>query len=79
VFTRLPSGFLTRLSALGIASVMAMAMYKVHAVNGFFLNMPCLPDKGHGIEFNLALMGMALALVFTGGGAWSVDRLIWRK
>ena len=72
-------GFLTRLSALGIASVMAMAMYKVHAVHGFFLNMPCLPGKGHGIEFNLALIGMALALVFTGGGAWSVDRLIWRK
>jgi putative oxidoreductase len=72
-------GFLTRLSALGIASVMAVAIYKVHAVNGFFLNILCVPGKGHGIEYNVALIGMALALVLTGAGAWSVDRLIWRK
>jgi putative oxidoreductase len=72
-------GFLTRLSALGIASDMAVAMYKVHGVNGFFLNLQCVQGKGHGIEYNVALIGMALALVFTGAGSWSVDRLIWRK
>jgi putative oxidoreductase len=72
-------GFLTRLSALGIASVMAVAIYKVHAVNGFFLNIECVPGKGPGIEYNVALIGMALALVFTGAGAWAIDRLIWRK
>ncbi|MBP1752065.1 MAG: DoxX family protein [Geobacteraceae bacterium] len=72
-------GFLTRLSALGIAFVMAVAMYKVHGANGFFLNSYCLPGKGHGIEFNLALMGMALSLVFSAGGKWSIDRMLWRK
>lgn len=72
-------GFLTRLAALGIASVMAVAIYMVHGANGFFLNARCVPGQGHGIEFNVALMGMALALVFMGAGSWSIDRLIWKK
>jgi len=72
-------GCLTRLSAFGIASVMVVAIYKVHWVNGFFMNGACLPGKGHGIEYPLALLGMALSLVFTGGGSWCVDRMIWRR
>lgn len=68
-------GFLTRLSAFGIASTMVVAMYKVHWAGGFFLNGP----RGDGIEYNLALLGMALALVFTGGGAWSVDRYLFKR
>jgi putative oxidoreductase len=72
-------GFLTRLSGFGIASTMVVAMYKVHWVNGFFMNAACAPGRGHGIEFNLALLGMALALVFSGGGAWSVDRYLFKR
>lgn len=72
-------GCLTRLSALGIASVMAVAIYKVHLANGFFLNMSCQPGRGHGIEFNIALLGMALSLMFSGGGKWALDRLLWRR
>jgi putative oxidoreductase len=72
-------GCLTRLSALGVASVMVVAIYKVHLVNGFFMNWYCTPGKGHGIEYNIALLGMALSLVFTGGGKWSLDRLLWRR
>lgn len=68
-------GFLTRLSGFGIACTMGVAMYKVHWANGFFLNGP----RGDGIEYNLALLGMALALVFAGGGAWSVDRYFFRQ
>lgn len=68
-------GFLTRLSGFGIASTMVVAMYKVHWANGFFLNGP----RGDGIEYNLALLGMALSLVFTGGGAWSVDRYLFKR
>ena len=73
------TGCLTRLSAAGIASVMVVAIYKVHLVNGFFLNLNCLPGRGQGIEYNIALLGMALSLVFSGGGRWAVDRLIWRR
>lgn len=72
-------GFMTRLSACGIAVTMAVAMYKVHWVNGFFLNITCASGRGHGIEYNVALLGMALALVVTGGGRWSVDRFIWKR
>jgi len=73
------SGFLTRLSAAGIAITMAVAIYKVSWVNGFFLNATCASGRGHGIEYNLALLCMALALVVTGGGHWSVDRFIWKR
>jgi putative oxidoreductase len=72
-------GCLTRLSAFGIASVMVVAIYKVHLVNGFFLNMSCLPGRGQGIEYNIVLLGVAMSLLFTGGGRWSLDRLIWRR
>ena len=72
-------GCLTRLSALGIASTMVVAIYKVHLMNGFFMNWYCQPGRGHGIEYNMALLGMALSLVFTGGGRWSVDRMLWRR
>jgi putative oxidoreductase len=69
-------GLFTRLSACGIAVTMAVAIYKVHWVNGFFLSAS---GKGNGIEYTLALLGMALALVVTGGGSWSLDRYIWKR
>ena len=72
-------GCLTRLSALGISSVIMMAIYKVHLANGFFLNWYCTSGKGHGIEYNIALLGVALSLVCTGGGKWAVDRMLWRR
>jgi putative oxidoreductase len=71
-------GLLTRLAALGLAVVMLVAIAKVHWPNGFFLNMSQQPGKGHGFEFNFALIGMALALLVGGGGAKSLDRLILR-
>ena len=69
-------GLLTRLAALGLIVVMLVAVAKVHWPNGFFLNMSMLPGKGHGFEFNFALIGMALALLVGGGGAKSLDRLL---
>jgi putative oxidoreductase len=72
-------GLLTRFSAAGIAATMAVAIYKVTLVNGFFLNVNCIPGRGSGIEYNLALIAMALALVLKGGGPWSVDRFLWKR
>jgi putative oxidoreductase len=72
------TGFLTRLSATGIAAVMLVAIYKIHWANGFFMNMYCLPGHGHGIEYNIALLGMALYLLVAGGGRWCLDRLVFR-
>lgn len=73
------TGFLTRLSAAGVSVVMLAAIYKVHWVNGFFLNMQCVSGRGHGIEYTIALLGMALYLVFAGGGRWCLDRLVFRS
>jgi putative oxidoreductase len=69
-------GVLTRLAALGLIVVMLIAIAKVHWPHGFFLNFSLQPGKGHGLEYNFALIGMALALLVGGGGALSIDRLI---
>jgi putative oxidoreductase len=69
-------GLLTRLAAAGITAVMLVAIAKVHWSHGFFLNWELKPNRGHGYEMNLALIGMALALLIAGGGALSVDRLL---
>ena len=73
------TGFLTRLSAAGVTVVMLVAIYKVHWMNGFFLNMQCVSGRGHGVEYSTALLGMALYLVVAGGGRWCLDRLVFRS
>ncbi len=68
-------GALTRLAALGPAIVMVGAIFTVHLKDGFFMNWFCQPDRGHGIEYNLALLAMALSLILTGAGPLSIDAL----
>ena len=67
------TGFFTRVASLGVATIMGVAIAKVHARNGFFMNWGNEPGKGHGVEANLALGAMALSLAAKGGGALSVD------
>ncbi|MGH7307748.1 MAG: DoxX family protein [Candidatus Rokuibacteriota bacterium] len=69
-------GFLARPAALGLIVVMLVAVSKVHIQHGFFLNWNLTPGKGHGWEFNFALIAMALGIVIGGAGILSVDRLI---
>lgn len=69
-------GFLARPAALGLIVVMLVAISKVHAPHGFFINWMMAPGKGHGYEFNLALIAMALSVLIGGAGQLSVDRLI---
>ena len=70
------TGFLTRLSATGVAIVMIVAIYKSHWMNGFFLSSQ--PGHGSGVEYAFALLGMAIYLMIVGGGQWCLDRLIFR-
>ncbi|MFV1957069.1 MAG: DoxX family protein [bacterium] len=72
------TGFLTRLSAFGIASVMTGAIFMVHLPYGFFMNWTG-KQAGEGYEFHLLAIGIALALMVTGGGGLSIDGLIARK
>lgn len=69
-------GLLARPVVLALILVMLVAIVKVHGRNGFFLNFAMTPGKGHGYEFNLALIAMALSILIGGAGALSIDRLI---
>ena len=66
-------GLFTRLGAFLITCVMLTAMLGVHWKNGFFLG------AAPGIEFTMALLGMALALLIAGGGQASADKMISRR
>jgi putative oxidoreductase len=68
-------GFFTRLAALGIAIVMLVAIYMVHAQNGFFMNWYG-SQKGEGIEYHLLAIGIAIALIIKGAGSFSIDKKI---
>lgn len=57
-------GALTRLASLGLFVTMLVAIFKVHLANGFFMN----GAGGAGIEYNVALAAMSLALVLAGPG-----------
>ncbi len=71
-------GFLTRVGALGILSVMLGAILTVHLKVGFFMNWTG-QQQGEGFEYHLLAIGLALALLVRGGGALSVDRAIQGK
>jgi putative oxidoreductase len=69
-------GFFTRLAAAGLAIDMVAAIIKVHLMNGFFLNWSITPGKGHGYEFNFALLAMSIALLLSGPGKFAIDRML---
>ena len=71
-------GFLTRIAALGIGSVMVVAALMVHLPNGFFMNWYG-NQKGEGFEYHILATAIALALIIKGGGSWSIDRYLTRK
>ncbi len=73
-------GFLTRISAMGIAVVMVVAVYMVHWHNGFFMNwFGQMPAGKEGFEYHILAFGAAIALVFKGGGRLSIDRAVAKK
>lgn len=69
-------GFLARPAALGLIVVMLVAIAKVHARHGFFINFALTPGRGHGVEYNLALIAMALSILIGGAGLLSIDWLL---
>jgi putative oxidoreductase len=71
----LMTGFLSRVSAFGIAVTMVVAAFMVHASNGFFMNWMG-NQKGEGFEYHLLALSLALVVVVSGAGKWSIDRLL---
>jgi putative oxidoreductase len=51
------------------------AITMVHLPHGFFMNWGG-QQQGEGYEYHLLVIGIAAALLITGGGRWSVDRVV---
>lgn len=67
-------GLLGRLAAFGVAVSMVVAIMKVHWQVGFFGQ-----NGMAGIEWPLALLAMAFALLLAGMGDYSIDAKIARR
>lgn len=67
----LVAGLFTRWAALPLAFSMLVAAVTVHLKAGFFLP--------NGVEYVLTLFLASVALVLTGSGAFSVDRLLEKR
>lgn len=65
-------GLCTRVAALGITSVMVVAIATVHSQFGFFMNWTGA-QKGEGFEYHLLAIAIAVALMIRGGGKFSAD------
>jgi putative oxidoreductase len=70
-------GLYGRIAALGIAVVMAVAALRVHRPHGFFMNWYG-QSKGEGFEFHLLALALALAVIWRGSGAASLDLWLTR-
>lgn len=71
-------GGLTRFAAASIAVIMVGAITMVHGQFGFFMNW-FGTQAGEGYEYHLLAIGLALSLVVSGAGRWSVDRIVSNK
>ena len=65
-------GLMVRPAALVLAVTMLVAIYSVHFVNGLFMS-------ANGYEFALALLAISVALMISGAGKFSVDKLLEKR
>jgi len=68
-------GLFSRIAALIIALTMVGAIATVHFRFGLFLNW-FGSQQGHGIEYHLLAIVLALVVVVQGAGAFSLDSLV---
>ena len=71
-------GLLTRFTAVSFIVIMLGAITTSHLQNGFFMNW-FGKQAGEGYEYHLLVIGIAVALLVTGAGRWSADRIITEK
>jgi putative oxidoreductase len=65
-------GTLTRVAAFGVFGLFIGITYNFSLANGFFMNWGG-DKKGEGFEYDILVLGMCFALLFAGGGSFSVD------
>jgi putative oxidoreductase len=69
------AGLLTRFTTASFMVIMLGAIATSHLQNGFFMNW-FGKQQGEGYEYHLLVIGIGLALLVTGAGKWSVDKVI---
>jgi putative oxidoreductase len=69
-------GLLSRLAALGIALTMIGAIAMVHSRYGLFMDWHG-NQKGHGIEYHLMAIALALIVIVKGAGSLSLDYALY--
>ena len=69
-------GLFSRIAALIIALTMVGAIATVHFRFGLFLNW-FGSQQGHGIEYHLLTIALALVVVVQGAGTFSLDRIVY--
>ena len=69
------AGLLTRFTAASFIVIMLGAILTVHLPVGFFMNW-FGQQQGEGYEYHLLMIGLSAALLVTGAGRWSLDKLI---
>ena len=72
------AGFLTGFTAASFIIIMVGAIVMSHLPHGFFMNWSG-QQQGEGYEYHLLVIGIGLALIVTGAGRWSIDRMIADK
>src|SRR6202158_2967723 len=70
-------GLLSRIAALGIAVVMIVALLAVHRKFGFFMNWYG-EKQGHGIEYHVLVLALALVVIIKGAGSFSLDHVLYQ-
>ncbi len=68
-------GFAGRLTAALVAIDMAGIIFSAHIQNGFFMNW-FGKQAGEGYEYHLLAIGLALVVLVSGSGLFSIDRKI---
>lgn len=66
-------GALSRIAAFGFVVIMIGAIVMFHGEHGFFMNW-FGNQAGHGYEYHLLMIGLALIVLIKGSGAFSIDR-----
>ncbi|MGA9173171.1 MAG: DoxX family protein, partial [Thermoactinomyces sp.] len=65
------AGLLGPVGAILIVVTMLVAIFKVHGKNGYWVTQG-------GYEYNLILIAIAVGVVLTGPGSYSLDAIIFR-
>ncbi|HZN45078.1 MAG TPA: DoxX family protein [Nitrospiraceae bacterium] len=71
-------GFFTRFVAASFVVIMVGAITTSHLPHGFFMNWSG-QQQGEGYEYHLLVIGMSVALMLTGAGQLSVDRMVAQR